>query len=420
MKMKNVILVTMDEVRHDHLSCYGYEKIKTPNIDYFAENGVLFETAVSTTSFTPVSHATILTGGYPNKHCLRDPFSGIAIKMISEIFQEKGYATAGFVGVNLLGKANGFDKGFQYFDEPKHEEVWKRTDFPGDDRGELLWGNWWVPRMLEWLKAQADKPFFIWAHYFDVHQAAESILLELGKIQEGVMPEFGYVDPKIEYMDKAFFGPLKETLKDLGIEKNTTTLITSDHGTNFGEHKIPAFPHLDLVYPQHITLYDCDLLVPLIIKDRDLPKKTIIPGMVRTVDIVPTLLDLVDIKSELEFDGISLLPFIKAGEAKDLINYAEELYDKRGPGDFQAIRDDCYKLIVDHRNNRKEEFYDLRSDPNEQKNLIYNLTGEQKEIVDEWRTLCKRYEIRKHSDFVMEDQVKTKVEKRLRMLGYIE
>ena len=142
--------------------------------------------------------------------------------------------------------------------------------------------------------------------------------------------------------------------------------------------------------------------------------------MVRTVDIVPTLLDLVDINSELEFDGVSLLPFIKSGEAKGLINYAEELYDKRGPGDFQAIRDDRYKLIIDHRNNRKEEFYDLRSDPNEQKNLISDLTGEQKEVVDEWRTLCKGYEIRKHSDFSMEDQVKTKVEERLRMLGYIE
>jgi len=218
MERKNVILVTMDEVRHDHLGCYGYERIKTPNIDFFASEGVRFETAVSTSCFTPPSHATILTGVYPNRHNLRDPFSGVEWKMISEIFQENGYRTAGFVGVNLLGRANHFDAGFQLYDEPKHEEIWKRCGFPGEERGEVLWGNWWIPRMLEWLRSNADDPFFIWTHYFDVHQSAEKILLEMGKIQEGIMPEYAYYDPKIQYMDTAYFGPLRETLEDLNIE----------------------------------------------------------------------------------------------------------------------------------------------------------------------------------------------------------
>lgn len=420
MGKKNVILVTMDEVRHDHLSCYGYERIRTPNLDFFAENGVRFETAVSTTCFTPVSHATILTGVFPNKHNMRDPFSQLEWKMVSEIFQENGYATAGFVGVNLIGTANGFEKGFQVFDEPKHEEIWKRSSFHGDERGELLWGNWWIPRMLAWLKANADKPFFIWGHYFDVHQSAENILLEMEKIQEGVMPEYGYYDPKIEYMDKAFFGPLREMLHELNLEEQTTVLITSDHGTNLEEHEVPPFPQLDLVYPQHTTMYDCDLLVPLIIKDRDLPKQKVIPGMVRTVDIVPTLVDLAGFESDGAFDGISLLPFIDSGKAEGLITYAEELYDKRGPGDFQAIRDDFYKYIVDHRNGDKEEFYDLKADPAEQNDLMNALTDEQQRLVEEWGELCKRYKTRKDSDFAMEDEVKSKVTERLKMLGYIE
>jgi len=420
MEGKNAILITLDEVRHDRLSCYGYQGIETPNIDFFAENGVRFETAVSATSFTPVSHGTILTGLNPNKHNLRDPFSAIEGKMISEIFQENGYATAGFVGVNLLGAANGFNRGFQDFDEPRHEEVWKRTDFPGDERGELLWGNWWVPRMLKWVKAHADRPFFIWAHYFDVHQAAEDILLEMGKIQEGVKPEFGYYDPKIEYMDKALFGPLRETLEDLKIGERTTTLIVSDHGTNFGEHEVPPFPHLNLVYPQHTTLYDCDLLIPMILKDRDLPKNVVIPGMVRTVDIVPTLIELAGLPSTVKYDGTSLVSFISAGKAEGLIHYAEELYEKRGPGDFQAIRSDQYKFIVDYRNNGKEEFYDLQVDPNEQKNLISDLTDEQRKLVEEWRALCEENKIQKQSDFTMEDKAKAKVEERLKMLGYIE
>ena len=140
MERKNVILVTMDEVRHDHLGCYGYERIKTPNIDFFASEGVRFETAVSTSCFTPPSHATILTGVYPNRHNLRDPFSGVEWKMISEIFQENGYRTAGFVGVNLLGRANHFDAGFQLYDEPKHEEILKRCGFHGET-GRLPAGN---------------------------------------------------------------------------------------------------------------------------------------------------------------------------------------------------------------------------------------------------------------------------------------
>ena len=96
------------------------------------------------------------------------------------------------------------------------------------------------------------------------------------------------------------------------------------------------------------------------------------------------------------------------------------MYDKRGPGDFQAIRDDFYKYIIDHRNGDKEEFYDLKADPAEQNDLMNALTDEQQRLVEEWRELCKRYKTRKDSDFAMEDEVKSKVTERLKMLGYIE
>ncbi len=419
MEKKNVILVTMDEVRPDHLSCYGYERIATPNLDYFAQTGVRFETVISNSSFTPLSHATILTGVYPDKHNLRDPFCGLEGKGVAVIFKEHGYTTAGFVGVNLLGQANRFDVGFDHFDEPGHDEVWKRSGFPDEERGELLWGNWWIPRMLDWLRQNATRPFFVWTHYFDVHQAAENILLEMGKIEEGVMPEFGYMDPKIKYMDDAFFGPLKQTLAELAIEERTTVVITSDHGTNLGEHEVPPFPHLDLVYPQHVTLYDCDLKVPLIIKDPDLPQNRVIPGMVRTVDIVPTLVDLHRLDSEVEFDGLSLVPFVQSGRAEGLVAYAEEMYEKRGPGDFQAVRNKDYKLIVDHRSGA-EEFYDLTLDPDEKMNLVSRLTGDQEKLVAEWRALCKKLAARRGSGFTMDGEDKKKVKERLRMLGYIE
>jgi arylsulfatase A-like enzyme len=415
---KNIILVTMDEVRHDHLSCYGYRRVQTPHIDRFAREGVRFETAVSTSCFTPVSHATILTGVYPLHHNLRDPFSGVEWKIVAEIFKENGYKTAGFVGVNLLGKANRFDVGFDYFDEPSDDEIWKRSGFAGDGRGELLWGNWWIPRMLKWVRDHQGEPFFIWTHYFDTHQAAEDILLEMGKIQRGIMPDYGYYDPKIKYMDEAYFGPLHQLLQELDLEERTTILITSDHGTNMGEHKVPPFPHLKLVYPQHTTLYDCDLLVPMIIQDKDLPKGVVIPGVVRTVDIVPTLVDLAGIENRYKFDGISLVPFVKRGRAERLLAYSEELYEKRGPGDFQSVRSDRYKFIIDHRTGL-QEFFDLLSDKKEQQNLIFECNEEQEKLIEEWRKICQNNLERKGIDYSVQGEAKEKIEKRLRSLGYI-
>lgn len=419
MKPKNVILVTMDEVRPDHLSCYGYEGIQTPNIDGFAQWGVRFETVISTSCFTPPSHASILTGVYPYNHNLRGPFSRVEWKMVSQIFQENGYNTAGFVGVNLLGKANGFDTGFDDFDEPKPDEIWKRSEFAGDERGELLWGNWWVPRMLAWVRAHADQRFFVWGHYFDVHQAAEKILLEMGKIQEGILSEFGYYDAKIRYMDEALFGPLGALLMELGLEDKTTVLITSDHGTNLGEHEVPPFPNLDLVYPQHTTLYDCDLLVPLIIRDRDLPRGVVIPGMARTVDIVPTILESVGLTGSIRFDGVPLLPFIQAGKVEGLIAYSEELYEKRGPGDLQSIRSDRYKFVIDRRTGR-EELYDLPADPFERDNVVFDLTGEQRVLAEKWRVMCDRHREQKETGFVMDADDRKRIEKRLKLLGYIK
>lgn len=93
-------------------------------------------------------------------------------------------------------------------------------------------------------------------------------------------------------------------------------------------------------FPQHTTHYDCDLLVPMIIKDKDLPKGVVIPGIARTFDIVPTLVDLAGIEKKYKFDGVSLVPFINKGKTEGLLAYSEELYEKRGPGDFQSVRSD--------------------------------------------------------------------------------
>lgn len=417
---QGLILITMDEVRQDHLSCYGYDKIQTTNIDSIAKSGVTFETCISSSCFTPISHATILTGVYPPVHKVRNPYSPVMSKALASTLKEHDYRCAGFVGVGFLGSSLGFDVGFDYFDEPSGEEAWASHRYKEDDIG-FLGGNWWFDRMLSWLRENHRRNFFIWGHYFECHLFAERALLKKKKIKEGELSEFGYYDAKIKHMDEVLFLPLTETLKALNAFDRTTIIVTSDHGTNFGEHPVPALPLAgeEIRYPQHTTMYDCDLKVPLIIKSKRLPENKRIRGMARSVDLVPTILELLDIPIPGKFNGVSLLPFIRKGEVDGLIAYSEDLFEERGGVALQAIRTDRYKLI---RNNTTgvEEFYDLETDPSEHRNLMGNPTKELFFIARE---------MRKQLDTFLETEDETKeisgenremIESRLRILGYIK
>jgi len=118
---KNVVLISVDEVRPDHLSCYGYERIKTQNIDRVAQEGVLFKTCIAASCWTPLCMASVICGCYHNRHTIRGPFSRVQSKTIAEILKEHGYETAGFVGNGLLGARHGFGNGFDHYDEPKKD-----------------------------------------------------------------------------------------------------------------------------------------------------------------------------------------------------------------------------------------------------------------------------------------------------------
>jgi arylsulfatase A-like enzyme len=344
---------------------------------------------------------------------------------LARIFKDSGYTTAGFVGVSLLGPALGFSEGFDFYDYP--QEGWYRTAFDKKDRPitqdhpliEVIWGNFYQERLWEWLRKHQEMPFFLWAHYFDCHQAAEKILLKQDKIQEGVMPEYGYYDPKVEYMDRSFLGPLFRLLEETRLTERTNVLITSDHGTNLGEHEVPPFPHLDLIYPQHTTQYDHDLKVPLILVAPGIPAGKLVKGQVRHIDVVPTVVDLMKLKASVKFDGISLLPAIQGGQAEESVAYGEEMFYLRGPGDFQSMRTDNLKFIADRRSG-KEEAYDLMNDPKEKTNIIGQLTKEQEGQIRLWRSFIdEAYKSLKKSTEVTGDD-RESVEKRLKMLGYIK
>jgi len=235
--------------------------------------------------------------------------------------------------------------------------------------------------MLGWLENNNEGPFFIWGHYFHVHFLAEKELLFSGELDKDDHYHYAYYDAKIKYMDEKLFQPLIKLLKDLDIWEDTTIIITSDHGETLGTDD-PTWKTYFFDYPQHKTMYDDDLKIPLIIKNKNLDKQEI-DHTVRAIDIVPTLLDILDIPCRLDCDGISLTPLLEGGKLPELTAYAEELFEKRGAGSLQAIRTSRYKLIRNITKNKKK-FYDLKNDPDEMKNLIETSYPSLKEIINEF------------------------------------
>ena len=422
----NLILLSIDELRPDHLRCYGYQKIETPSIDQISKEGVLFETCISSSSFTPICCASILTGVHPDLHGIRDPFCTLGAKSIAQYLKEKGLKTAAWVGNGLLGTRHGYQAGFEQFAEPKAEESWGSHQYKTEGREETAYGGyWWVEEMLQWVDENSSSPFFVWGHFFETHEGAQYKMLEEKRIEEGRWPEFGYYDAKVDLVDKALIKPLIDLLRKRGVWEKTFLVFMGDHGTTMGEHPAKPIPWRwgTVTYPQHMSLYDVDLKVPLLMKGPGLPQGRRVKGMVRSIDVMPTLLDLFAVSSEARTDGVSLLPFIERGEASGLQAYCEELYEKRGPGALQALRTDEHKFIR-NLTTWKEWYYDLSMDPGEKKNLLSRIKKEGPDHLSELRqklnlSLWKRFPAKGGKE-VLSKGDREVVEARLRALGYVK
>jgi len=421
MAERNIIIISLDEVRPDHLSCYGYDKISTTAIDEVAKEGVRFETCITSADLTPIAMGSVITGKYPNKHGMRDPYSYISGPSIAGILKKSGYTTAGFVGNGLLSKRHGFAEGFDFWNETSKETSWLEIIYPGREKDEIFYeGNYWVEEFFKWLKENYKEKFFIWGHLYETHEGSEYSLLKKGLIKEGELPEFSYYDAKIKMADEKLIGRLLETLDELGIAENTTLVVMSDHGTNLGEHPVDPIPWRKekKKYPQHTTMYDCDLKVAMIIKGEGLPRGKVVKGMVRSIDLIPTLLDLLGISvEEYDFDGLSLLPVIEKGKAEGREVYSEDLFESRGKGALQSFRTEDFKFI---RNLTlgTEEYYDLNSDPQEQNNIVEKV--EKEKLIGIRKKLNAFLRTQVSAGKVFSKKEKEAIDKRLRALGYIE
>ena len=169
----NVILITIDTLRADHVGCYGAQTVKTPTLDALAHDGVVFERAISQVPLTWPSHAVILTGTYPFQNGVQD-FTGQPLapqfRSVSQAFQQAGYATGAVVSAFVLDRSWGLARGFDYYDDAFSAETFEKKDTGLVDRraGES------VAHAIAWLKKTSRRPFFLWLHLYDPAQPLRS------------------------------------------------------------------------------------------------------------------------------------------------------------------------------------------------------------------------------------------------------
>jgi arylsulfatase A-like enzyme len=424
MKQKNIILLSIDALRPDHLSCNGYEKIETKNIDEIAANGATFQKCITASCLTPVSMAATLTAKYPPHTGLRNPFQKITATTVTELLKNKGYATAGFTGINFLSERCNFHKGFDVWKEPTKGWFHKKYQ----DKGEEMttnWGYWWPPEMMKFINDNSDKPFFVWGHYFEVHFHAEKWMLKKKMLKKGELSENAYYDAKVKYLDEKVIGPLNRLLKDKGLWKDTMIVLMSDHGETFMKNPSATLEDMEIDkedYPKHRTMRQSDLLSTLIIKGGFKPG-TINKDLVRTIDIVPTIMDYCFGETIWDADGFSLL---KPRCNRCKYAYSEETYEKRGAGILQAAQDKRFK-VMRNITTGENELYDLKEDLEEKYNLIKieNRKGKSDKIdklLEVYKNITKKLDEflegdDKQSSLKPEDE--KLVTERLKALGYI-
>ena len=345
----DIFLVTIDTLRADHVHCYGYDKIETPALDALAKDGIRFSQAFTPSPITNTSHTTILTGLLPSHHGVTDfavPLDPTHLTL-AEMLKKKGYHTGAFIGAVILDSktlAPGLDRGFDFYDNfPEHTETkerWGRVERRGMDV---------VKDAENWLNAHPAGPHFVWVHLYDPHDPYEPPAPYSETYKDRLY------DGEIAYADSALAN-LLSFVKKKGWYENALVMVVGDHGEGLGEHHENT---------HGIFLYDSTTHVPLIVK---LPAKgvagKVVDAQVRTMDIVPTALDLLHTPTPTGLDGASLKPYF-GGDATNRTAYGETDYPLRfGWAPLRSVRADGFKLIQAPR----PELYDLHADPGELKN----------------------------------------------------
>ncbi|MEP6467838.1 MAG: sulfatase-like hydrolase/transferase, partial [Parafilimonas sp.] len=348
----NLLLVTLDTTRADRIHAYGFDGVETPNLDRLAREGVLFEQAVSPAPLTLPAHSSIFTGTYPPAHGVRDNggfFLDQKQTTLAERLLSRGFTTGGFVGAYVLdhkwGIAQGFQTYFDDFDLSKYQSLsLGSVDRPGNEVAD---------QALAWLERVGARRFFGWVHFYDAHSPYEPP--EPFQSRYAGHPYLG----EIAFVDSQL-GRLLAYLDVHHLSDNTVVIVMGDHGESLGEHGEGT---------HGFFVYQATMHVPLLIRaPYDTMAGRRVADTVRSIDILPTALELLGLKSSEHLEGTSVVPLMTGAKQElGLAAYSEAIYPRVhfGWSDLRALTSGRFKFVSAPR----PELYDLQQDPGETHNI---------------------------------------------------
>jgi arylsulfatase A-like enzyme len=420
----NLVLVSIDTLRADHLGTYGYPWPTTPAIDRLARDGVLFRTFVSHSPSTLPAHASLLTSLLPHHHSASVP-KGLMVSprvpTLAEVLREAGYATASFNGGIQLDASFGLDRGFDTYESSRSAE----------DRPETLVGpetklSHAVRRGMEWIES-VDGPFFVFLHSYEIHHpytpdprwldvfesdyrglVPDSVSVQLLKqINRGARPvtwaDIRHIaatyDAELRSSDRAL-RDLVAFLKERSLWDDTIVVLVSDHGEEFAERK-------SVGWHSH-TLFDELLLVPAVVKfPTSAHAGRIVREQVRGIDLAPTLVAALELEAPPQFSGRDLGPLVARQPASDLPAVGRR--DKKSDPDSLGIRTGRWKL-------HNEQLFDLARDPRETVNVAAQLPH----VVEELSTRHREIVESRAPAATVGTDTPAEVIEQLRALGYVD
>ena len=356
---RNLLLITIDTLRADALGAYGYSRPITPRIDRFAQSAFVFEHAHSSASWTLPSMVSLMTSLHPTTHrCQRDAARlSPSVETLAERLEDEGFRNGAITSHVYLTREHGLDQGFDDFDQDLVRENNAASQ-------EQISSDKVAARARAWLTERAHEPrtgrWFLWIHFFDPH--------ELYKPHPGISEALGSTDRdlydgEIEFTDR-YVGEVLDALDELGFARDTVVALAADHGEEFRDHGRKG---------HRKSLYEEVLRVPLLLRVPGAePRRVAEP--VGTIDLAPTLLELLGAAPFEVSQGCSLVPLLE-GREEDLPPLFAEIR-RAGKNDWQSWIEGRWKLIHDLTNERLLLF-DLQTDPGEQ----HDLAAERPDLV---------------------------------------
>lgn len=437
-----IILISIDTLRADHLGVYGYKRETSPNIDSLAAESAMFANVYASSPWTLSSHVSILTALNSVNHQVYQDNEKMDpdLVTVAEMLRVNDYYCSAFTGGGFVSSVFGFADGFDSYYERTDEVLL-------DKAAELNFRD-----VARWIDSNKNKNYFLFIHTYQLHDphacpapyktmflsenskwshinlngylgGKNSIFKELPEDERQNIIDL--YDAEIRYTDEKLIGPLVQKLKDMALYDQTMIIFTSDHGEEFYDHGGWGHGH---------SLYDESLKVPLLIKfpeSKFMGSK--VENIVSLVDVVPTILDEMGINSSrYELDGKSLIPILEGKDKKDrtfLSDVGENILNMHLPQKI-ATNEGKTKLILNKtiRSENKGffrfpppspkavELFDLSSDPFEYSNIVDKKSSLANRILDRIEEIYKRAKRKKSGQAILDEELK----KQLRALGYIK